>query len=264
LTTYVNAVDPVARVYDGYLVHSRGGGSAPISEPPEPTVETPDVVRFRSDLRVPVLAFQTETDLVYLGYLPDRQPDGARFRLWEVAGTAHADTYTLVVGFTDLGDSPSAADILIVSEPVPGIISCDRPVNSGPQHFVLKAALAALDRWVRHNVAPPRAPRLEVAGSPPAIVRDVHGNALGGIRTAHVDVPTASLSGLGQTGANFCSIFGTTVLFDDVKLAALSPDHETYVSAVTKVTDRAVRAGFVRKADGELIKAAAAQSDIGG
>ncbi len=30
LTTYVNAVDPVAKVYDGFLVHSRFGPAAPL------------------------------------------------------------------------------------------------------------------------------------------------------------------------------------------------------------------------------------------
>ena len=97
----------MAAVYDGFLIHSRGGGGAPLSQEPEPEIDdAAHVVRIRTDLDVPVLTFQTETDLIILGYLPDRQPDGPRFRLWEVAGTAHADTYTLVVGFTDVGRRP--------------------------------------------------------------------------------------------------------------------------------------------------------------
>ena len=52
------------------------------------------------------MTFTTETDLVTLGYLPARQPDTKRFRNWEVAGTAHADSYTLVVG----GPGRRAAD----------------------------------------------------------------------------------------------------------------------------------------------------------
>jgi len=31
LVTYVNAVHPVARVYDGFLVHSRGAGAERVS-----------------------------------------------------------------------------------------------------------------------------------------------------------------------------------------------------------------------------------------
>jgi len=50
------------------------------------------------------MTFTTETDLVALDYLPARQPDSKLFRNWEVAGTAHADSYTLVVGRGDSGE----------------------------------------------------------------------------------------------------------------------------------------------------------------
>jgi Alpha/beta hydrolase domain len=257
LTTYVNAIHPVARVYDGFMIHSRGGGSAPLSQAPQPPIDTPDVVRIRTDLQEPVLVFQTETDLIALGYLPDRQPDTERFRLWEVAGTAHADTYTLIVGFNDQGDTAAGAECLISMRPIPGILECDSPVNSGPQHWVLKAAFAALDRWVRGDGAPPIAPRLELEGD--QYVLDEFGNVRGGIRTPAVDVPIATLSGLGQTGATFCRIFGTTVSFDAARLASLYPTTDAYVSAVNDATDSAVDAGFILPPDGELIKAGAAE-----
>jgi hypothetical protein len=53
------------------------------------------------------------------------------------------------------------------------------------------------------------------------------------------------------------------VVFDDAKLASLYADHEAYVSAFNEATDRAVRAGFILPADAELMKAAAAASNIG-
>lgn len=264
LVTYVNAVDPLARVFDGFLVHSRPGGSAALSQAPEPVVTPPGVARIRSDVSVPVLTFQTETDLVELGYLSNRQPDGARFRLWEVAGGAHGDTYLLSVGATDLGNSPDVAAVLVTTDAVPGIVRCDRPINSGPQHFVFDAAITALDRWVHGRAAPSRAPRLRVTpGSPAVIARDPYGNALGGIRTPWVDAPIAALSGGGQSGGGPCSLAGTTVPFDAATLAALYPDHASYVAAIDTATDRAVRAGFLRAGDAELIKANAAATDIG-
>jgi hypothetical protein len=261
LVTYINAIDPRDRVYDGYFVHSRGGGSAPLSQAPEPAIDAPEVVLFRDDVRVPVMLLQTETDLINLGYLPDRQPDGRLFRLWEVAGTSHADVYTLGVGFSDVGGDPVVAEVVEVSSPIPGIIDCDRPVNSGPQHFVVKAALHALERWVATGATPPRAPRLEVAGE--EFVLDEFGNVRGGIRTSYVDVPIATLSGLGQSGGGFCFIFGTTELFDEATLDELYPDHEAYVAAVDEATDRAVRARFVLRPDAELIVEAAERSDVG-
>jgi hypothetical protein len=204
---------------------------------------------------------QTETDLINLGYLPDRQSDGPLLRLWEIAGTSHADVYTLGVGFSDLGGDPVVAEVVEVSSPIPGIIDCDRPVNSGPQHFVVKAALHALERWVATGAPPARAPRLEVDGE--EFVLDEHGNVLGGIRTSYVDVPIATLSGLGQSGGGFCFIFGTTDLFDEAQLDELYPDHETYVAAVEAATDRAVRSRFVLREDAELIVEAAERSDVG-
>ncbi|MEW6272411.1 MAG: alpha/beta hydrolase domain-containing protein [Thermodesulfobacteriota bacterium] len=258
MVTYVNAVDPLARVYDGFLVHSRGGGSAPLAQDPLPPVATPEVVRIRGDVRVPVLTFQTETDLVTLGFLPDRQPDGRNIRLWEAAGTAHADTYTLGGGWTDVGDDPSVAEVRVTAAPIPGIIECDSPVNSGPQHWVLKAAYAALERWIGGGPPPTRAMRLELEDG--EFVLDEHGNVRGGIRTSYVDAPTATLSGLGQTGGSFCRIFGTTMPFSAAEIDALYPSNADYVAAVRRSNERAVRAGFLLRADAELIEAWAVQN----
>ena len=51
----------------------------------------------------------TETDVVD-GHLPGyhraRRPDGPHFRAWEIPGTAHADNYTIRVGFIDTASTP--------------------------------------------------------------------------------------------------------------------------------------------------------------
>ena len=94
LVTYIDAVHSLVHVYDGFLVHSRFGG------PP-----------IRDDLGVPVLVFQTETD-VLLTSGAARQPDTNMYRLWEVAGTAHFDFYGLSIGRTDTGDGQGAVAVL--------------------------------------------------------------------------------------------------------------------------------------------------------
>lgn len=262
MTTYVNGIHPVHDIYDGFLIHSRGSLlPAPLSEPPLATIPVPGATRIRTDLNAPVLTFQTETDLTFLGFLPARQPDSDMFRIWEVAGTAHADTYTTVVGMTDRGDSPAAAELIVTTRPTEFGPACNVPINSGPQHFVLKAAVHALNRWVRDGELPPSAPRLENAGT--RLVRDEHGNARGGIRTPFVDVPIATLSGEGQPGEIFCILFGSTVPFSEEKLAALYPTHEAFVHAFHAATDSAVAAGFLLPADAALAKAWAEGSTIG-
>src|SRR5262249_17753961 len=77
LVTYIDAIHPLARVYDGYLVHSRSGVlGAALSESPEPAIAVPGGALIRSDLDVPALIFATETDLTFLSWTtpPPRRP----------------------------------------------------------------------------------------------------------------------------------------------------------------------------------------------
>ena len=264
MLTYVNAFAPLYRVFDAYLIHSRLGSSAPLSQEPQAPVKSPPVVQVRSDLEAPVLMFQTETDVLLLDSLSSRQDDSGKFRLWEVAGTAHGDVYSLLLSNADQGDDPSVANVVEVDEPVPGFIQCDSPINSGPQHWVVKAGFRGLLRWAQGGEPLPVAPRLQVSDNQESFVLDDHGNVLGGIRTPYVDAPVAVLSGLGQSGESFCRIFGTTRLFDEATLAALYPTHADYAAAVAESLDTAVNAGFILPEDAELITAAAESSEIGG
>ena len=100
LVTYVNAVHPLTKAFDGFLIRSRASFSTPLSEAPLPTVSAPDTTVVRSDLDVPVLTLQTETDLIGREYYRARQGDTKHFRLWEVAGTAHGDAYHAAIGRT--------------------------------------------------------------------------------------------------------------------------------------------------------------------
>ena len=263
LTTSLHAIDPLAQVFDGFLVHSRGGGSAPLSQSPQAEINTPDQVLIRSDVRVPVLTFQTETDIFRLGSINSRQPDAHNIALWEVAGTAHGDVYniSLSVGPQDIGDNPAIAQVVEVSAPIPGIFECDTPINSGPQHWVMNAAVHTLNVWASGGPPPPSAARLETDADEFAL--DEHGNTLGGIRTAWVDVPVATLTGEPPGGAGFCGLFGSTTLFDAAKLAELYPDKATYFEAMTTSVERSVTEGFLRPADAALILENAFANDIG-
>jgi hypothetical protein len=259
LTTYIDAVAPTAHVFNGYLVHSRWSGGTSLSG-------SLDLTRhelFRTDLDVPVLAFETETDLTLGGYSRDRQPDNRWFRDWEVAGTAHADDYTAGVGLSDDGRANAAAAMISRDTPL-GFIGCTAVPNSGPQHWVLDAAVAALTRWVRTGDPPPHGPRLEMtAGAHPAIRRDALGNALGGIRTPELDVPMAAYSGTAVPGQpQTCELFGSTVPFTTATLLSLYPTHADYVAKFDAATRKAVEAGFILPADAVQIEAAASSSSV--
>jgi hypothetical protein len=264
LVTYIDAVHPLVQVYDGFLVDSRNASGAALSQAPLPAVPTPTPTLIRDDLDVPVLTFQTETDL---GGLQARQPDSPVYRLWEVAGTAHLDQYFSTTGRTDTGEHASVAqwfDSMLhpTNQPNP-TVTCDVPINTGPQTFVLRAAIAALNRWVANGTPPAPAPRLETISINPAqYALDTNGNVLGGIRTPAVDVPVATLSGLGQSGPQFCALFGTTVPFTPEQLHARYRNHGLFVLKWTGATLHAVRAGFLRPEDALQIVVIGAQSDI--
>ena len=262
--TYINAVHPLVDVYDGFLVHSRFAGGAPLSQAPLPNVPTPAPSFIRDDLAVPVLVFQTEGDT---GGLPARQADGPLFRLWEVAGTAHFDLYGLQIGATDTGGRQSVAawfDSMLrpTNQPIPGF-TCDSPINTGPQTFVLRAAIAALNAWVADGTPPPEAPRLEtISLQPLEYALDGNGNVRGGIRTPTVDAPVATLSGLGQSGSPFCFLFGTTTPLTPEQLREQHRNHGGFVSAWNQATQDAVQAGFLRPEDARFIRVVGAQADL--
>ena len=115
-----------------------------------------------------------------VGALQSRQPDSRTYRLWEATGTAHFDLYGLTQGATDTGDRRSTADWFAsmqhpTNQPGPNF-TCDLPINSGPQTFVLRSAVAHLDRWVARGTPPPRAPRLQTISVQPAqYAVDAHG-----------------------------------------------------------------------------------------
>ena len=246
LTTYVDGVQPLTHAFDGFLIHSRGGATAPLGQPDQGidiagTIGGPPT-RLRTDGAAPVLVVETETDVLgVLNNHPAGQPDSARFRQWEIAGTAHADTY--LVG--PIGDQ----------------LGCASPLNAGPGHFVVSAALHHLDTWVRTGTAPPRAPRLALNATP-AFVRDEFGNATGGVRTPLVDVPVDTLSGASGGGSIACILFGSTTPLTRSQLQARYSSRRQYITEYAKAADAAIAGGFVLPGDRAELLAAADPSRI--
>jgi hypothetical protein len=267
LTTYVDAIEPIAKVFDGFLIHSRFGGGAPLSGNMADAMRSAPAkgLPIRTDLKKPVLIFISESDLMFpRGYLSARQPDNDHLRAWEVAGTAHADSYTLGGAAIDSGSAPIEllAKAFAPSTSVVGM-PLTQPMNSAPQHhYVMQAAIAALNRWVVAGQPPPHGQRLNVTDSaPPQLVVDTQGNATGGVRSPWMDVPTSRLSGLGQTGGGMAALFGVTEPFSAAKLTELYPGGKSeYLDKFTVSLKSAISAGFILPADEAEIKALAAYS----
>lgn len=257
LSTYVNAVDPLARVYDGFFIHSRFGMAAALDgsgmgiRP-----EDPAFVRFRPDLRVPVLALITETDLIdgrRPGYNRARRPDDRRLRVWEVPGAAHADNYMFGGGNRDNGRLPIAELAKVFVPSRQGPLSLEAvPLNPGlPHHYVGQAAVAALDSWLRTGRPPASTQRIAMAANVADDVRrDAHGIALGGVRSPWTDVPTIRLSGKGDPKSFVGSLAGSGVQLTKAELAALYPGGKAeYLRKFAAALDAAVRAGHILRDD---------------
>jgi hypothetical protein len=245
MVTYVNAVEPVARAYDGFLIHSRNGSAAPLGE--GFTGDVP-AARIRTDLKVPVFQVLSESDMFGIGpsFPAARQRDSKRVRTWEIAGTAHADgRYLRLLSVQGKREFPRMLDLSAVFD----------VANNGPQQYVMNAAVRALHAWVARGTPPPTGKPQKIVGG--AIARDPNGNALGGVRTPQLDVPVATLTGEGT------SLIGATKPFDDAKLASLYPTHQAYVTKFNRAAERAVEGGYLLAVDARRMKQAAEASDVG-
>ena len=234
LRTYINGVHPVTGVFDGFLPFIDFGRIVPFASERDGGRRGAGRASIRADLDVPAIVVNSETEVT--SYFGVREPDSARFRLWEVPGTSH------------------------VSLPRP-----DEP-DSGANWLsympVYNAAIRHLDRWIKDGVEPPAMPRVEVkAGNPrPEVARDEHGNALGGIRLPDIEVPTASHSGFGtqREGTRFGFLFGTATDFDTETLRGLYPDGEHYLVAWNAAMDRSIDQGMILAEDAPAMRDQAA------
>ena len=267
LMTYIDAVQPLTHVYQGFLVHSQFGTGAPLSQPPQASDAAPTPTTIRGDIGVPVFEFETETD-VDNSDLTDRLHDGNPkwFRLWEVAGSSHYDYYGLAIGPDDTANGQGAVQNLAAMQdptrtPVGGF-HCSVPINTGGTHWALDSAVRSLDKWVVDGTPPPRAPLLATTHvSPVVFALDAHGNAIGGVRTPQVDAPVAALGSQGNSGG-FCFLFGSTVPYSSTQLSQLYAGHTQFVSAWAKAVQKDRARGYLVPADAAELLHSAIVSDV--
>jgi hypothetical protein len=245
LTTFADTLQPLSDTFDGLFIHSRGGNGAPLDGASITSASSgPTNLWIRTDLDVPVFMFETQTDLIFLGYAAAQQPNTSRIRTWEVAGTSHADSYLV-------GSASTAANVL----------GCTQQINTGPQHVVVQAAFTAFVRWVVHGTPPPSPSRFRLKSThPAALALDRYGNVIGGVRTPAVDVPVSTLSGAAPAGAStLCSLFGSTTSFSPEMLENIYGSKAHYLALYTTALNRAVTRGYILPADKSMLVAQAKQ-----
>jgi hypothetical protein len=233
---YANYVHELAPIYDALLIQ----------------VANPVL---RDDLKLPVIKVLSESEASVNG-LNASQPDTALRKTYWVAGTTHGDSTQRMgrtgVRLRDLGLARTGNDAC-----GPGGATPTR--NRTPFRHVLNAALEHLKRQVEQGVQPPSGPALRRASTAAdaPLLRDAAGNAVGGIRLAHMEAPTARANGIE------CGNIGAWVPFTVEQLQALYPTHEAYVSKVRAAATASTTAGFVLPEDAAETIAEAEASVIG-
>lgn len=257
--TYINAVHPLHKIYDGFLIAARGSGATNLQYAPTVNGLAPRPSLVQRTIRAggtPAISLQTESDPLRLTaadvedaqvsvWRADSDSEADRFRLWEVAGSSHTDRW----------GAEQALAILRRDATLPFTPKCDwqapAGVNDFPVRFVWHAALDALAAWHEQGVPAPVAPRLS-RDDGGAVLRDERGNALGGIRLPRIDVPVATYAPVAP-GVLFCPLTGTQTPFSADSLSRLYPSTDTYVEAVTHASARSVAAGFLLPLDGDAL-----------
>ena len=235
LKTYINEWQERHRVFDGI----------------GPQISSPAGVR-RDLLPVVWLQSQSETGGTVV------EPDSGLFRLWELAGPAHAPNqysayqnstyvYSHSNGTTTTYDPD--ADQAWGYGSTPGTCLVRNWFNAS---YGYQAFLVALDAWVRTGKAPRPMPRMTRQGD--QRVYDEHDNALGGIRNPQVDVPIAGYfaGGIPTGTTDECALAGgdlpltgTTRMLDAATLERLYPEKGDYLRAFLASVDSALRQGYV-------------------
>jgi hypothetical protein len=201
----------------------------------------------RTDLAVPVYRALTETDVP--GTLANgwRQSDSGLFRYYELAGTAHVQVHKGV-----------EYDIFGVIYTLDTI--CDKELNTladGPIYgsVLYNAMWQNMAEEVDNGTPSPASRILDSTGT--TIDRDIHGNALGGVRVPQMDYPMAKYGGrnslapglppgLAPLGNLFCVLAGTVDRFPDEKLDNLYGDWFSMRDSLSAAADILIADRFLR------------------
>jgi Alpha/beta hydrolase domain len=263
--TYVNAIAPHfvqasgAPIFGGYLIGTGYGFVEPINQcTPAPTAGSDQSI-VHPPGNAPVIDVQTLSDSYALGGSSGIRPDGTgpgnNYRLYQVPGASH-------VWAEQVRYAPGSAEEVKAGFPANYWFPyCAQDVNNFPLQYPMDGAFANLIRWVRTGVPAPDI-ALITTNSSGEIETDANGNALGGLRTPYVDVPTETYYGT-TPGTGTCeSLWGHDEPFANYYLKTLYPTHSDYVSKVSQDVSKLVGQDYLTATDGRQIVAQAARSRV--
>jgi hypothetical protein len=250
--TFINTFHPVMRlkdggpIFDGYLIEV-GAASMNMNNCAR-DISLDDKKNLLNIVDVPVINILSEGDM-FLG-LHTRQPDdlGPRQGLvtYEIAGGFHGP------GLLRFPVDPNAVrgDFLVA----PKVAEDGKPfiASDFPRGYFSRAALVNLQRWAGNGDLPPVGAPIHIVDG--KIVRDENGNALGGVRSVWLDVPTATYLGSGGTGTTV--VIGRKFPFALEKAKALYPTQGDYEGKVKSRVLKMIGERWILPEDADDILAA--------
>jgi len=258
LATYVNAIQPLSRAFDGFILAIYFGTGSPLEvgsavvniNNAVTTMPAADRMRgsnlLRDDLGVPV--FVVNSELEAIACQPVRQADTTTFRYWESAGTCHVSEQ----GQRDRQDKLLRDGMQVVP--------LAQGINRIPILPLYDAAFRHMHRWLTEGTPPPVQPKVEFAGTPAQPVRDENGIAKGGIRLPQAEVPLATNSAIPLADDIFAYLRGSCHPFAAGRLRAIYGDKAAFLAKFEAAAQRAVAAGVLLPRDVAPLVAEADQS----
>lgn len=220
-------------IVDGFFV-SATLGSAPVEMTDVPTIQMPT-------------QFELASTNAYRR--PDSDVAPNLFRIYEIPGMGHNDSRDqpaeVFPGCAEpLSRFPyGAMTFMGLQWVIDWSIAAEKP-RSWREWGKLNKLFEALLAKHRRDKKPPHANYIEVnAGPPRSLVFDDHGNAKGGVRTPHLDVPVYRYV-TPNTGPGLCSQTGRQEVFSDEKLDDLYKNDGQYAAKFIISLKKLEKAGF--------------------
>ncbi|WP_051684136.1 alpha/beta hydrolase domain-containing protein [Blastococcus sp. URHD0036] len=221
LCAYADAVHPLHRVVDGFLLSVWEGRAPRLDDGATPM---PLRTTVRDDLDVPVLIVNSEFEVTATHGLDLADTD--RRRVWEVTGTGHGTRRR------PLPQEPGTWET--------------NPVTWRPVH---EAGLRAVHRWVAGGQAPPVQPRIALREEGwLSVSRGKDGNGLGGVRLPEIAVPVAEHRG-NKGGTGSAALYGGRRRYPADVVRARYGSRAEYLAQWTAAVESMVEAGTLLPED---------------
>jgi hypothetical protein len=224
-------------VYDGYYPSS-ATAEAPVPSIGVPVVHIVNECEIVGGLALPGLGYRRA----------DADTSDDMFRLYEMAGSPHTGTR----GGIKREHFAIFNDILEPGE----------RLSQYPQAMLRVAALDNLIRWIVDGQAAPYAERIATKENG-EVIRDPHGNAMGGVRVSQLDVPIAQYIASAPRSEKkfFRRVVGLEEPFSKDKLVQLYGDRDNYAAQVSDCLEKLVEDRWILRGDADTLLIEAQQTD---